>query len=107
VLTLALAESWLRIVHGDWLLIVQDRTIKKPYGWVFFYNSKKFLETRDNRDRIAGNAPIIVDRINGEIRVTGTARKIEHYLAEYEATIPSARLLLELPDDPLVEQRGS
>ncbi len=50
----ALAESWLRIVHGDWLVIIQDRVIKKPYGWVFFYTSKKWLETRDPSDRITG-----------------------------------------------------
>jgi len=43
--------------------------------------------------------PIIVDRINGEIRVTGTAKPIEEYLAEYEATLPAARLQMkpELP----------
>ena len=97
---LTLAETWVRVVHGDWLVVMKDRVVKRPYGWVFFYTSKKYLKTKDQRDQVAGNAPIIVDRINGEIRVTGTARRIEHYLAEYEATIPKARLLMEFPEEP-------
>ncbi len=97
---LALAETWVHVVHGDWLVVIQDRVVKKPYGWVFFHTSKKYLETKDRRDQVAGNAPIIVDRINGEIRVTGTAKSLDTYLAEYEATIPEARLQMAFPEEP-------
>ena len=38
-------------------------------------------------------------RFDGEIRVTGTAKPIEEYLAEYEATLPPARLKME-PEFP-------
>jgi len=43
-------------------------------------------------DLLIGNAPIVVDRIAGEIRVTGTARLIEKYLTEYETILTLARL---------------
>jgi hypothetical protein len=43
---------------------------------------------------MAGNAPIIFDRIDGELRITGTAHDIDHYLIEYEATLPEARLTM-------------
>src|SRR3569832_528258 len=42
------------------LAIVDEETITKPYGWVYFYNSRRFLETRDILYGIAGNGPLIV-----------------------------------------------
>jgi hypothetical protein len=71
----------------------------KPCGWVFFYNSREYLETGNPRSCYAGNAPFIVDRIDGELRVTGTAEPLEVYLAAYEATLPPGRLRLA-PEEP-------
>jgi len=95
-----LAETWVKVTTGDRGVIIKEHTLKRPYGWVFFYTSRRFLETGETRDKFAGNAPIIVDRVNAEIRVTGTARRIERYLAEYEATIPAARMQMSLPNEP-------
>jgi hypothetical protein len=70
-----------------------EHTLTIPYVWVFFfYQSPAFIETQDHRHMLLGTPPIIVDRVNGEIVVTGTAHQLEHYLAEYEAKIPPARL---------------
>jgi|HubBroStandDraft_2_1064218.scaffolds.fasta_scaffold421536_2 hypothetical protein len=44
----------------------------RPYGWVFFYQAKRSIETRNPLDGFGGNAPIII--------------------AEYEATLPAAQL---------------
>ncbi|TDF37641.1 hypothetical protein EYS14_15125 [Alteromonadaceae bacterium M269] len=55
----------------------------EEFGWVFFYNTKKFQETGDFRDMIAGNAPIIVDKVSGEITETGTSYDVEYYIKEY------------------------
>jgi len=66
----------------------------KPYGWVFFYQAKNY-DPNDISTYLAGNAPIIFDRDNGEIRVTGTAHETEYYLKEYEATLPEARLAMK------------
>jgi hypothetical protein len=87
-----LAKTWVDIVGGGEFTIVPQHTIDKPYGWVFFYNHKRFIEDRDEKFQLGGNAPIIVDRVNGELIVTGTGRALEDYLAEYEATLPPARL---------------
>jgi len=70
--------------------IVREATIAKPYGWIFFYQSNEFLD--NGTAQLAGNAPIIVDRNTLELRVTGTARPLEEYFAEYEASIPPAAL---------------
>jgi len=95
---LTLAETWVRIRFGDAVQIVHDKVMKKPYGWIFFYQTSKFLESGDHRDALVGNAPIIIDRINFEIKTI--AWPLEKGLAEYEATIPKARLLMSLPSEP-------
>jgi len=54
-------------------VVLDDATIEKEYGWVFFYQSKKYLETGKINDALAGNAPIIVNKRTGELIKTGTA----------------------------------
>ena len=44
----------------DEIIILDDGTIEKSWGWVFFYTSRKYHETNDIRYAVAGNAPIIV-----------------------------------------------
>jgi len=65
----------------------------KPYGWVFYYKSKS-CHPDDSSTYLAGNAPVIFDRINGEIRVTGIAHETEYYIKQYEGTLPEARLAM-------------
>jgi hypothetical protein len=83
-----LAQTWINLNLEIEAEIIEDETIIKPYGWVFFYQSKSYLETQNFSDLLLGNSPILIDKINGEIKVFGTARHIEEYLSEYEKTIP-------------------
>lgn len=71
---------------GD-LQILEGSTLEYSWGWVFYYQSKKFLETGDFRDQLAGNAPYFVNKLSGDVRTTGTAHDIDHYVAEYEAEL--------------------
>jgi hypothetical protein len=66
--------------------IVDALTIDSPSGWMFFYQSRRYLETQDPSDALAGNAPLIVDRLTGKVTETGTAHPAEEYLAQYEVT---------------------
>ena len=66
--------------------ILDHATIEKPWGWVFFYESRRFLENRDQSHRLVGNSPIIVNRMTGGIFETGTAHSIQFYLQNFEAT---------------------
>jgi hypothetical protein len=68
------------------LVILDDLTIEKPWGWVFFCNSRQFAETGNFMDSLLGNAPYIVDRHTGDLLVTGTAYEIEYYIERYEKT---------------------
>lgn len=53
------------------LILTEPR--EESFGWVFFYDSKEFLETGDFSKAVAGNAPILIDKMTGELTVTGTA----------------------------------
>ncbi len=66
------------------LVVMDEHTITKEYGWVFFYNSRKFLDTGDLNEAVYGNAPIIVDKEDGSLHVTGTAENTEVYIKRFE-----------------------
>jgi len=68
------------------LVILEDLTQEHDFGWVFFYNSKKYIESGDFRDALAGNAPLIVDRKSGQIHITGIARDIDFYIKNFKET---------------------
>lgn len=64
--------------------ILETATIERPHYWVFFYQSKRYLESGNPIHALAGNAPLIVDR-SGQVTETGTAYPLEDYLSDYEA----------------------
>lgn len=64
--------------------VVDDATIETTFGWVFVYDSSEYLKTGDEMSRAVGNAPVLVDKRNGELHVTGTGMAIDHYIAMYE-----------------------
>lgn len=61
-------------------VILDEQTCEIDIGWVFFYESKEYLETGDFSHRLAGNAPLVVSRRDGYVYVTGTAARVEEYL---------------------------
>jgi hypothetical protein len=63
------------------LVIVKE--IEYDFGWVFCWNTKRFTESGDFRHGLVGNAPLIVDRNDGRVYVTGTAHRLDYYVEEY------------------------
>jgi hypothetical protein len=98
----ALATAWVDIVCDGNARIVLEATIAKPYGWIFFYESKEFLDGGAISVALAGNAPIVVNRDTHELRVTGTAMPLEHYLRQYEQSLapPSLQVAPQLGAAP-------
>ena len=70
-------------------VILENETIEKDWGWVFFYQSKAFIKSNNFIDMLAGTAPYIVNKHTGKITLTGTAHPIEYYIQEYEKTLPN------------------
>lgn len=53
---------------GEDVAINMAATVETPDRWVFFYNTRAFLETGLIRHALAGNGPIIVERQDGRVR---------------------------------------
>ncbi len=71
-------------VPGDQLVVIDGFTMQKDYGWVFFYNSSRYLESNDESYLVAGNSPLIVEK-DGTMHWLGTAKPVEEYLAAFES----------------------
>jgi hypothetical protein len=67
------ANAFLRT--PDSLVTMDERTIERSCGWIFFYNSRRYLEKRNPLDGLGGNAPFIINRHTGEVRPL--ARRIQ------------------------------
>ena|ERR1043165_2841553 len=82
-----IAQKWLdkNCQSCEDRFVVHDELTKEySFGWIFCYQSQRCLQTGEFKYQIAGNAPLIVDRADGSVHVTGTARPLEHYISEYE-----------------------
>lgn len=53
--------------------IIEDQTVRKPYGWIFVYNSRRFLETHSPLDALGGNGPVVVERATGRVHQLSSA----------------------------------
>ncbi len=74
----------IRKYEDDRFVIIDEATIEKSYGWIFFFNSKKFLETGDFLYALGGNGPIAVEKETGQLHKLGTAHPSEYYIKEFE-----------------------
>jgi hypothetical protein len=54
---------------------------------MFFYNSKRFLETGDFLYLLAGNGPVIINRHTGSVELFGTGKPPLEIVDEYERTL--------------------
>jgi immunity protein 35 of polymorphic toxin system len=67
-------------------IIVDSNTQELSWGWIFFYNSKEYVDTHDILYALAGNAPVVVTH-DGSVHETGTARPLEEYLKDIQTRV--------------------
>lgn len=72
------------VTPEDTPIIFDEATITKPWGWVFFYNNKRYYQTRDFRWQWVGPGPIFFNRHTAGIREFGSGANLEHALYDYE-----------------------
>jgi Immunity protein 35 len=70
---------------ADDVVIDDTATMETDWCWVFFFNTRAFLETGELRHCLTGNGPLIVDKRSGTLRQAGTAHPVEYYLAAFRA----------------------
>jgi len=78
------ARSLLADRLGNDVVILDERTIEKDWGWVFFYQSRRFVEANRFEDMLVGNGPYLVNRFDGSVHGTDTHHPIECYIQRYE-----------------------
>ncbi|WP_174422337.1 YrhB domain-containing protein [Burkholderia diffusa] len=65
-------------------VVVEGKTIEKRYGWVFVFNSKKYLETGNIIFSLGGNGPIVVERESGQLHQLGAALSLQDSVKQFE-----------------------
>lgn len=68
---------------GDSPHIYDEKTIEKPYGWIFFWVTAAYHQTRDFRHARVGAGPFLVLH-NGEMIPLGTGVPLEQRIANIE-----------------------
>ena len=75
IVTLALPEN---------MDIIQDATVEMHYGWVFFSQTKQYIESRDFRHQAIGSGGTLVEKTTGNTYNFGSAFSLEDNLKIYE-----------------------
>lgn len=65
------------------LAFVDALTSCKPYGWILFYNSRRFVETGNELEALGGNGPVVVLH-DGAIHFLGSNREGDATIANFE-----------------------
>ncbi|MAX71385.1 MAG: hypothetical protein CMC76_09845 [Flavobacteriaceae bacterium] len=83
---LEIAEKFLKKLEsqGSVELMLYEEPIKKTYGNIYHFNSKKFILTQEMDHALGGNAPFLVEKESGRVVGFGTAVKFEDYVNAYE-----------------------
>ena len=72
-----------KIEYDDKYLIDKNATNDHERGWVIYYNSKIYIETKDVEFALMGNAPFLVRKDTGKVVATGTSEPVEFYIDKY------------------------
>jgi hypothetical protein len=64
------------------LVVVREQ--EYDFGWVFSYDTRKFVDSGNLLDSLVGNLPLIVDRGDGQIyEAAVTPNNFDRYIEEY------------------------
>jgi Immunity protein 35 len=77
-----LAQSQLDRDNKHDLVIDRARTETYDFGWVIYYNPRKFVETKNPKYALPGNSPLVVKR-NGEIHSIPSYMEVEDAIEKY------------------------
>ena len=65
----------------DAFQMLPDATEEISEGWVFFYNTRDFIQTGESLSALAGNGPILITRAGAVIQL-GTASPWAEYVRQ-------------------------
>lgn len=80
----AIAERHMSPYLDD-LVLMHDATEEFNFGWAFYFQSKKYVETCDFYDMLIGNGPLLVERKTGKVHEIGSAVSAKDCAEAFEA----------------------
>ena len=78
------AAELARTGDGPDVVVVPERTIERPGGWIVFIDSERHLETGEHARMLVGNAPFLVSRRFGSVHRGSCARSIEQHVDDLD-----------------------
>jgi len=73
-----------RTPPGQSWLIIEDHCMEFASAWMFFYNSKEYIETNNVVFHLAGNGPIAVNKKTGKIDFYGSTPPLTEIINSYK-----------------------
>lgn len=73
-----------RTNRNNLIVLMEQHTLVKAYGWIFFFQTQKALETAFPGLRIIGNSPLLVLRKDGSSHFVGSSGPLDYRLALME-----------------------
>ena len=86
---LALEQARKTFFRTSDIVLREDNSIEVELGWVFDYNTKRFLDTGDFEKMLWGNNPIFVEKKTGRVSFIRGDIPIEEALQEWREEINS------------------
>ncbi|MFK7747267.1 MAG: hypothetical protein AB8B65_02635 [Kordia sp.] len=82
---LEVAKKYMSFISNDTveIIVIDQLTIKKSYGNIYYSENKKYFETGDFKYHVI-TGPFLVEKATGRVVNFGTARAVEFYIDAYE-----------------------
>lgn len=77
-------ESIAHLAPGIELVVLEDETVERDYGWVFRFTTRRYLETNDPSTLVPGTGPLVVEREGGATAFLAASVCPERAIEEYE-----------------------
>ena len=78
-----LQDRWNR--PDDTFVVIDTLILELPFGWIFFYNSKKFVETKRLSLAVSGNGPVFVNKHSGVVEFCDHSKTLREFIPEFES----------------------
>ncbi|MCI2245825.1 YrhB family protein [Xanthomonas sp. PPL568] len=76
---LKIAEAYICDDEYD-LQISEVRSL--PKCWIFFFQTREFIETRNPSAQLAGNGPFLIDKESGKMHILNTFEDVEKQISK-------------------------
>ena len=105
-------EIALEYLNNYWqdprLDIVDDLTIEKEWGWIFRFQSKRWISSRNRSDLIVPGVPAVaIERLDGSKHYLDDGKTIEECIQKYEFRKKIEKSIIEAVKSNDIEQMKS